>query len=167
MGIILGMGFGDHFGYGLSQWDTTLYCNVVSHWLSPYPEWSLLLIILRTGRENLTEPYILIVIIAMTIEEIGPLTAVLKCWPVVTQPLEAYDWGVFYQKQISRAEKNNYIPQYLWDVITCPCPWYLLLAHKSSYAPMDLVVVHSDICNRQISSVLDNNLEPVRCPAII
>ena len=28
-------------GYELSQWET-LHCNVVSHWLSPYPEWSLL-----------------------------------------------------------------------------------------------------------------------------
>ena len=36
-------------------------------------------------------------------------------------------------KQVSRAGTNNYIPQILWDVITCPCPWYLLLAHKSSY----------------------------------
>ena len=26
---------------GLSQWETTLQCNVVSHWLSPYPEWTL------------------------------------------------------------------------------------------------------------------------------
>ena len=24
-----------HSGYGLSQWETTLQCNVVSHWLSP------------------------------------------------------------------------------------------------------------------------------------
>ena len=30
------------FGYGLSQWETTLHCNGVSHWLNPYPEWSLL-----------------------------------------------------------------------------------------------------------------------------
>ena len=30
----------DHSGYGLSQWETTLQCNDVSHWLSPYPEWS-------------------------------------------------------------------------------------------------------------------------------
>ena len=30
-----------HFGYGLSQWKTTLHCNVVSHRLSPYPVWSL------------------------------------------------------------------------------------------------------------------------------
>ena len=28
----------DHSRYGLSQWDTTLQCNVISHWLSPYPE---------------------------------------------------------------------------------------------------------------------------------
>ena len=30
----------DHSGYGLSQWETTLHCNVF-YWLSPYPEWSL------------------------------------------------------------------------------------------------------------------------------
>ena len=29
-----------HSGYGLSQWETSLQCNVVSHWLSPYPECS-------------------------------------------------------------------------------------------------------------------------------
>ena len=31
----------DHSGYWLSQWEVTLRCNVVSHRLSPYPEWSL------------------------------------------------------------------------------------------------------------------------------
>ena len=31
------------------------------------------------------------------------------------------------------AGTSNYTPQYLWEIITCPCPWYLLLAHKSSY----------------------------------
>ena len=35
------MSFSDHYGYGLGQWKTTLQCNVVSHWLSPYPERSL------------------------------------------------------------------------------------------------------------------------------
>ena len=34
--------------------------------------------------------------------------------------------------QIARTGASNYIPQYLWDVITCPCPWYLLLTHTSS-----------------------------------
>ena len=27
-----------HSGYGLSQRETKLHCNIVSHWLSPYPE---------------------------------------------------------------------------------------------------------------------------------
>ena len=35
------LGIRDHSGYGLSQWETTLPCNVFSHWLSPYLEWSL------------------------------------------------------------------------------------------------------------------------------
>ena len=28
------------------------------------------------------------------------------------------------KEQVSRGGTNNYIPQYLWDVITCPCPHY-------------------------------------------
>ena len=32
----------DHFVYGSSQWETTLQCNVVSHWLGAYTKWSLL-----------------------------------------------------------------------------------------------------------------------------
>ena len=34
----------DNSGYGLSQWEMMLQSNVVSHWLSPYPEWSLVCI---------------------------------------------------------------------------------------------------------------------------
>ena len=29
----------DHPGHWLSQWETTLQCNVISHWLNPYTEW--------------------------------------------------------------------------------------------------------------------------------
>ena len=29
----------DHSGHGLSRWEMTLHRNVISHWLSPYPEW--------------------------------------------------------------------------------------------------------------------------------
>ena len=32
----------DHFVYVLSQWETTLHCNVVSHWLGAYTNRSLL-----------------------------------------------------------------------------------------------------------------------------
>ena len=35
------------------------------------------------------------------------------------------------QKHESRAGASHYIPQCLWDVITCPCPWCLLLAQQS------------------------------------
>ena len=35
-------------------------------------------------------------------------------------------WGLDWQKQISMTGISKYIPQYLWDVITFPCPWYLL-----------------------------------------
>ena len=33
------LGNRDHSRYGLSQWETTLHCNGVSHWLSPYKDW--------------------------------------------------------------------------------------------------------------------------------
>ena len=31
----------DNFVYVLSQWEMTLYCNVISHWLGTYIKWSL------------------------------------------------------------------------------------------------------------------------------
>ena len=40
--------------------------------------------------------------------------------------------GVLCQEQISRTGTSNYIPHILWDVITCPCTWYLLLTEYSS-----------------------------------
>ena len=30
-----------HSEHGISQWEATLQCAVVSHWLNPYPEWQL------------------------------------------------------------------------------------------------------------------------------
>ena len=34
----------DHSGYVLSQWEMTLNCNIISHWLSPCPDWSLIVV---------------------------------------------------------------------------------------------------------------------------
>ena len=31
----------DHFVYACSQWETTLQCNIVSHWLGAFTKWSL------------------------------------------------------------------------------------------------------------------------------
>ena len=52
-------------------------------------------------------------------------------------------WGLFCQKQISGTGTSNYIPRYLWDVIT----WYVPLVHKStttyclcgSYLPIRMI----------------------------
>ena len=35
---------------------------------------------------------------------------------------------------MSRVGTSNYTLQYMWDVITCPCPWYMCLVQRSSYA---------------------------------
>ena len=32
----------DHLVYAPSQWETTLHCDIVSHWLATYTKWSLL-----------------------------------------------------------------------------------------------------------------------------
>ena len=40
--------------------------------------------------------------------------------------------GLVCPKQVSMAGTRNYISHYLGDVIICACPWYLLLAYKSS-----------------------------------
>ena len=39
-------------------------------------------------------------------------------------------WRLVCKKHVSMARTCNYIPQYLWDLITCSCLWYLHLAHK-------------------------------------
>ena len=45
------------------------------------------------------------------------------------------------QKQVSRAGTQNYVRQILWDVITCPCPWYQLQVKHSSYVRADTAVL--------------------------
>ena len=35
----------DHFVYAPSQWQIMLQCNVISHWLGAYTEWTLLLLL--------------------------------------------------------------------------------------------------------------------------
>ena len=65
-GIITGMGSQPmrddvttyYSEYGLSQWETTLRCNVVSHWLSPYSEWSLGLVVFSCGVVSVDVAYV-------------------------------------------------------------------------------------------------------------
>ena len=42
----------------------------------------------------------------------------------------AYHMRSVGPEQVSRAGVSNYNSQYLWDVISCPCPWYLRFWHN-------------------------------------
>ena len=44
--------FRDHFVYAPSQWETTLQCNVVSHWMGPYTKLSLLVLVIMVTSLN-------------------------------------------------------------------------------------------------------------------
>ena len=58
--------------------------------------------------------------------------SMLTNWSFVFLAL-THQYVCLWQKQVSRGGASNYISQILWDVITCPCPWYLLLAQHTSY----------------------------------
>ena len=48
----------DHFVYVSSQWETTLPCNVVSHWLDTYTKWSL--VIMMSTWSSLVAPKVVV-----------------------------------------------------------------------------------------------------------
>ena len=50
--IILTISMGDQSRYAASQWETSLQCNDVSHWLSAYLNWSLFIIV-GVGHETM------------------------------------------------------------------------------------------------------------------
>ena len=55
-------------------------------------------------------------------------------------------WGHVCHQQVSRAGTSSCIPHNLWDVITCPCPWYLLLAQHSSISCCPAAIYLSSVC---------------------
>ena len=75
--------------------------------------------------------------------------------------------GVLSQKQISRAGTSNYTPQILWDVITWPCPWYLLLIQHSLFVlrPSSLAPIYEDFGARskylRYGKVITPSLYPI------
>ena len=66
--------------------------------------------------------------------------------------------GVLCQMQVSRTETNNYIPQFLWDVITCPWPWYLLPAQHYWYDDNRLQMYFATIKTYLASNIDIQNL---------
>ena len=57
---------------------------------------------------------------------------------------------VLCQKQVSRAGRSNYTPEVLWDVITCPCPWCLLLVQHFWY----MITIYRESAVRVLHCVL-------------
>ena len=58
------------------------------------------------------------------------------------------------EKQVSRAGPINYIPQYLWDVITCPCPWYLLQSSQLNWCKSDYNTLKKKSPQQQVKPVM-------------
>ena len=48
----------------------------------------------------------------------------LTKWIMCSREYMWLNWGVLCQKHKSMAGTSNYIPQYLWDVVTCACLCY-------------------------------------------
>ena len=46
----------------------------------------------------------------------------------VQQTAQRQTWGLAHQKQVRKGGTSNYVPQYLWYVITCPFISYMHLA---------------------------------------
>ena len=63
--------------------------------------------------------------------EAGDLRPHSAHYDVIVVISHGVKWGLVYQVQVWRSGASNYIPQYLWDVVTCPRPSYLLLVHTS------------------------------------
>ena len=55
----------------------------------------------------------------------------ISCYLLVTYTPKLMWYTAHPKKQVSRAGTSKYIPQYPWNIITWPCPWYQPLAHQS------------------------------------
>ena len=87
-------------------------------------------------------------------------------WPV-TRKMFPFDdvimactvCGVLHQKQVSRAGTSNNTQQMLWGVITCPRPWYPLLAQHSSYVHYGFVLLVNTLGPGKTAEVLQTALK--------
>ena len=64
--------------------------------------------------------------------------------------------GLLCHKQVWRAGTSNCIPQYLWDVITCPCPSYLLVAQQSSHVNTCVEMSQTKVWQAKMYCTIEN-----------
>ena len=71
-------------------------------------------------------------------------------------------WELACQKQVSRTGASYYIPQYVWDVITCHCHWIGLHPFKDYTSPSGhfshkyLILTQMSTCMREVSWTHDS-----------
>ena len=96
---------------------------------------------------------------------------ILETWrylmSVITWLFNVWFEDLSARSRYQRAETSNYMPQNLWDVITCPCPIYLLLATQACiWLTHWGRVMH--LCIGKLTIIgSDNGLSPGRRQAII
>ena len=84
---------------------------------------------------------------------------------MTSQPLSVMlNPGVLCQKQVSRAGTSNYTLQYLWDVITCPCPWYLLRSGTTLQILWDVITCPCPWYLLQSGTTLQILWDVITCP---
>ena len=71
------------------------------------------------------------------VNAIGITTVIVTCWDGLKTWIDWY-WGCNWYNRlhkcsvVPKAGTNNYIPPHnLWDIINCPCLWYLLVEQHS------------------------------------
>ena len=64
--------------------------------------------------------------------------------------------------QVSRGGRSNYMPQILWVVITCPCPWYPLLLNKYSYV-LEPIITFLCSLEPSVGKTLTTKFDKVDC----
>ena len=140
-----------NFVYAPSQWEMLLHCNGISHWLGPYTKLSLW----RYCLWSCTKLSICLLVVNCIYANLCTKSRYQWQGQVITshrfntgsgnglvpsgnKPLPEPMLTLFNtglgNDSVQSGNKPLLEPMLtLWDVIIYPCPWYLLLAHKSSY----------------------------------
>ena len=134
--------FNDHSGCGLSQWEKALHSNAFSHWLSPYPEWSLLI----PGNCDLRNCYMSYMIIMMTswhgntFHITGPLWGESIIHHVESHHKWPAMWSfvVFFDVSLNKL-LNNQSSCWWFEMPWCSCVICVMMRHASQQPLLEIL----------------------------
>ena len=129
---------------GISQWETMLFCNVVSHWLNTYPEWSSRI---HVGISILTNVKIQeIIFVAIVL----PLTATLLQEMFIFNPLHA---EIIWKNLMTLSCRNSQSsPGISW--LQCQKASYYLAQSVNTTMVGSLIYEHDDVIKMETFSAL-------------